>query len=208
MTLELLAPPTVEDGLEFILSHFDDSEPMWPRTISTYATGGRQRIVRNPMEVLVWFKASKLLNSRISAYPKYTDYYVNHTGIAPSLLLVDLDREQFASDEEFELVATKTYSNFKEILGSEPTQLRTGGGYHFILRQNAFIFEKYEEFKKFDQPSRRFMRWEEELLTNGKGDQNHWSTVSFNNCMLRVPGSLNANLVRFDDKHNIVDIPP
>jgi len=52
------------------------------------------------------------------------------------------------------------------------------------------------------------MRWEEELLTNGKGDQNHWSTVSFNNCMLRVPGSLNANLVRFDDKHNIVDIPP
>lgn len=211
MTIELLAQYdtlTIEKGLEFILNHFDDSEPMWPRMISTYSTGGGQRVVRNPIQAIAWFKASKLLNSRISGYLNYTDYYINHTGIAPSLLLVDLDRKQFATYEEFELAAAKTYTNFKEILGFKPTQLWTGSGYHFILRQNVFVFEKVEEFKKFREPSRRFMHFEEELLTDGKGDQNHWSTVSFNNCMLRIPGSLNAKLVRFDNRHNIVDIPP
>lgn len=202
MTLESFAPIiSIEDGLEFILSHCDD---LWPRTISTYATGGRQIVVNSFEEAMAWFNASKLRNSRISGYPNYTKNYIDRTGIAPSLLLADLDREHFATTEEFELAAAKTYANFKEILGSEPTQLWTGRGYHFILRQNAFVFERVEEFKKFHEPSRRFMHFEEQLLTDGKGDQNHWSTVSFNNCMFRVPGSLNAKLVR----HDVHNIPP
>jgi hypothetical protein len=43
-------------------------------------------------------------------------------------------------------------------------------------------------------------------LTDSKGDQSHWSTVSFNNCMLRVPGSLNSHYIQFDGGR-IIDIP-
>ena len=68
---------------------------------------------------------------------------------------------------------------------------------------------RIEEFKKFEQPSRRFMQFEEQLLTDNKGDQNHYRTVTFRNCMLRIPGSLNPKWVQFNDKGEIIgDIPP
>lgn len=53
----------------------------------------------------------------------------------------------------------------------------------------------------------RFMRFEEQILTDGKADQNHSNNVSFDNCMLRIPGSLNSNQVRFGDKDKIIEIP-
>jgi hypothetical protein len=181
----------VKEGLIFIINHLAD---LWPRTISTHATKGGQRLVNNFAEAMAWFKAANFLDCRISAYPKYTDYYVSRTGIAPSILLVDIDKEHFKTAEEFELTATRTCTNFNDILGSH-------------LPQHAFVLEKVDKFSKFDQPSRRFMHFEEQLLTDGKGDQSHWSTVSFNNCMLRVPGSLNSKLVQFDNKGRIIDIP-
>jgi hypothetical protein len=192
----------VKEGLIFILNHLGG---LYPRTISTYATGGRQRLVNNFAEAMAFFKAANFLDCRISAYPKYTDYYVNKTGIAPSVLLVDIDKEHFIP-EEFELTATRTYSNFHNVLGSRPTQLWTGGGYHFIQPQSVPVIERIEDFQKFDQSSRRFLQFEEQLLTDGKGDQSHWSTVSFNNMQLRVPCSLNSKLVQFDGGR-IIDIP-
>ncbi len=103
----------VKEGLTFILNHLDD---LWPRMISTYATGGGQRLVNNFEQAMAWFKAANFLDCRISAYPKYTDYYINRTGIAPTVLLVDIDNEYFKTTEEFELAATRTYSNFHHIL--------------------------------------------------------------------------------------------
>ena len=50
------------------------------------------------------------------------------------------------------------------------------------------------------------MQFEERLLTDSNGDQSHWSTVSFNNCMLRIPCSLNSSYIKLD-KGRIVDIP-
>ena len=35
----------IEEGLKFILGHFNDSEPIWPRTASTRVTEGRQVVV-------------------------------------------------------------------------------------------------------------------------------------------------------------------
>jgi hypothetical protein len=70
------------------------------------------------------------------------------------------------------------------------------------------VFEKVAKFKKFDQPSRKYMEFEEQLLTDGMGDQSHWSTVSFNNCMLRIPSSFNSKYIRFDKSGKITYIPP
>jgi len=52
------------------------------------------------------------------------------------------------------------------------------------------------------------MRFEEQFLTDGKADQNHSNNVSFGNCMLRIPSSLNSNQVLFNDKNEIIDTPP
>jgi hypothetical protein len=78
---------------------------------------------------------------------------------------------------------------------------------HFLTPQRVDVFEKSDKFGKFDQPSRRFIQFEEQLLTDSKGDQSHWSTVSFNNCLLRIPGSLNSKQVQFDGGGRIIDIP-
>jgi hypothetical protein len=67
--------------------------------------------------------------------------------------------------EEFELATTRTYTNFYNILGSRPTQLWTGGGYHYIQPQRVFVFEKVDKFKKFDQPWKQFC----EGKTYGRG---------------------------------------
>jgi len=44
------------------------------------------------------------------------------------------------------------------------------------------------------------LRFEEELLTDGKADPCHMNTAAFGNLMLRIPGSLNSNQVRFNEK--------
>jgi len=98
---------TIEEGLKLILGHLE--EPLlWPRPISTRRTGGAQISVDNTQQALAWYKAANLLDCRISAYPKYTDYYINMTGIAPTLLLADIDKSQFESSELFELASTQT----------------------------------------------------------------------------------------------------
>jgi hypothetical protein len=142
----------VEEGLRLIINHFDPNEPLWPRTISTRATGGKQIVVNSFEEAMKWFKAANFLDCRISAYPIYNDEYVERTGIAfvPTLLLCDLDKEHFVTDEEFEAAAAKTCQNFKEILGANPTQLWTGSGYHFIQPQSIIKpLEKIDDFKQF-----------------------------------------------------------
>ena len=182
---------------------------MWPRMISTWKIGGEhpQILVNSNEEALKLYRAANLLDCRISAYPKYTD--MNRTGIAPSLLHVDTDRLQFETVEQFESASANTRANFQKILGSQPTQLWTGRGHHYIQPQSAIVLEKIEDFKKFGQPSRRFMWFEEQLITHNKADENHSHIVSFHNCMLRIPGSLNSRCVQLNDRGEIIgDVPP
>lgn len=134
----------LQEGLEFILNHLDN---LWPRTASTYVTKGGQRLVNNSAEAMAFFKASFFLDCRISGYPKYTDYYVSNTSIAPSVLLVDIDKEHFKTSEEFELTAARTYSNFQKILGSRPSVLWTGGGYHFLTPQKLHRYLMNKQLK-------------------------------------------------------------
>jgi hypothetical protein len=198
----------IEQGLDFILTHLP--EPTAEHTISTYATQGRQisknrdgRYLRK-REILAYYKASSYLDCRISAYPIYTDEYIKKTGIAPRLLLADVDKLLFKSNELFEKTVRKTLQNFKEMVDSAPTMVWSGGGYHFMQPIDAIVLEKAKEFEKFQQPSRRFMQFLEWLLTVGKADANHYRTVSFKNCMLRVPGSFNSKYVDFDHSGKIV----
>jgi hypothetical protein len=44
-------------------------------------------------------------------------------------------------------------------------------------------------------------------MTDGKADQNHNRTVSFRNCMLRIPGSLNFRACRRNERDEIIGKP-
>ncbi len=46
-------------------------------------------------------------------------------------------------------------------------------------------------FAGFVEPSRKLMQYAEKLVTDNKGDPVHYNTVSFNNCMIRIPASYN-----------------
>ena len=200
----------VEEGLKFITSHFDPKEPLCsscPRTVSTHATGGKQVEVKSFEEAMSWFKAAKFLDCRISAYPVGTSDYIASIDsivfISSLLVLCDLDKEHFRTAEEFEATAKKILLNFRNILGSTPTQLWTGSGYHFLQPQSVIALEGIEDFNQFKespwngvvQPvSRKFLQFEEWLMTDGKANQEHNRSVSFRNCMLRIPGTIQRSV--------------
>jgi hypothetical protein len=78
---------TVAEGLDFILGHFQ--EPIWPRSISTQTTEGRQVLAYSKEEVLAWFEAANFLDCRIN---EFHDYIV-WNGInrqSPNLIFIDL----------------------------------------------------------------------------------------------------------------------
>jgi hypothetical protein len=79
MTLEpsFMQPSSVKlkviEGLDFILSHCKD--PIWPRTISTHATEGKQVLVFNKEEALARYEQANFVDCRISAFPDYTEWH-------------------------------------------------------------------------------------------------------------------------------------
>ena len=90
-----VAAREVEQGLEFILTHF--KSPNFPRTISTYSTRNAQIRMFDKQPTLENFKTASYLDCRINAYPDYTSFKdINRT--APSFFMCDLDLKDFNMD--------------------------------------------------------------------------------------------------------------
>lgn len=51
-------------------------------------------------------------------------------------------------------------------------------------------------FAEYEQPSKKFLRFSEKILTNNKADPCHSNNLSFKNCILRIPGSHNWECVK------------
>jgi hypothetical protein len=191
----------IEWGLDYILGHFQ--EPLWPRTISTKTTEGRQVLISNRKEALARFVQANYLDCRISAYPPNADENPSATqkfsgleNITPwnIIVMIDLDRSNFTTERGLQVALSRTLGNIKEKLGSNPTVLWSGRGYHVILplNSNGIILETIKEFESVDSISLKFLRYAESYLSLNKSDSQHNYTVSFNNCMLRIPGSINS----------------
>lgn len=194
----------VKEGLDLILGHFN--EPLWPKTISTRATDGSQVPVDGKEQVLAYFKAASYEDCRISAYPSNVDENpsavsrfqgIRKATPANLIILIDLDRCNFRTQQALKLALTRILNNIKRLLGdvANPTVLWSGNGYHvyLVLNSNRVILEHEQIFTDLtDQPSRKFLQFAETFLSHGKSDKVHNNTVSFKNCMLRVPGSYNS----------------
>jgi hypothetical protein len=187
----------VIDGLDCILSLL--CEPMWPRTISTQTTDGRQVRIYNKQEALASYKAANYLDCRISAYP-----YINNKIFSNriDLVMVDLDLSNFMSRQALDKTLAKIRRKIKDVFGKdfEPLVLWSGNGYHlYIPIESRYILEETSIFCKFDEPSKQFLRFAEWYLSNGKADPKHFTSVSLQNCMLRIPGSYNSKCVTKED---------
>jgi hypothetical protein len=182
-----------ENGIDFILNHL--KEPLFPRTISTYRSEGRQFEVFSKEEVIKAFEQSDFLDCRVNAYPSYTEYKgINRQ--APNFLFIDLDSFTFDTERSHRLALTNTLGNIKEKLSEAyPTVLWSGNGYHIYQPIEAFVLEEEEAFSRneFDQPSKAFLKFAEQYLSNNKSDSSH--NPSFKSCMIRIPGTFNYKCI-------------
>jgi hypothetical protein len=188
---ELYHQYRIVEGLDFILSHFREDN-LFPRKISTKLTAGKQILVYNKFEALARFKQADFMDCKIAAYHA-TDWRKGLSKlIEPNFLFIDLDLQVIGTIELLETALNDTLENIKSKLGGYPTVLWSGNGYHLYQPVSALILEEQDTFSKFEQPSRRLIQYAERYLSNGKMDQCHNSTMSLNNCMLRIPHSYNS----------------
>jgi hypothetical protein len=127
---------------------------------------------------------------RISAYPYYGQKQHWYLGYQrPDLLFVDLDNNQFKNTAALDRALKKTLENMKNKLccyDAVPTILESGsGGYHIIQPLQA------PDLKNIEYTNKDFIRFLEPFLSP-KADPNHYHNVSMNNCLLRVPGTINS----------------
>lgn len=193
----LVLLPSIEEGLDYLLGHFEaiDRFTVWPRNISTKTTEGRQIMVYDREEAIARFKQANFLDCRISAFP--SSKYARRVQQKPNFLFIDLDSRVLDLEKELK----QTLDNIKTLFEDhsiEPTVLWSGKGYHIYLPLDSIVLENeslFEDIEVYD-PSRKFMQWSEQYLSDNKADPCHSKGVSFNNCMLRVPGSINSKVNR------------
>jgi hypothetical protein len=201
MTTQTTITITIEQGLDFILNHFQ--EPILPRTISTKTTEGRQILVNSSIETLARFSQANYLDCRISAYPPNAtenplviQKFMGLRTATPTnlIVMIDLDRCNFKTERGFSVALTRTLNNIKEKLKASPTVLWSGRGYHIIqpMNANGVTLENIKDFEGIPSISLKFLRYAESYLSLKKSDPQHNHTISFNNCMLRIPGSVNS----------------
>src|SRR5918911_2925985 len=171
----------VQDGLDFILNHFQ--EPLFPQKIMTRQLGYQVEVF-NKEESLEYFKNSNYEDCRINAYPSFTDYHgINRTPI--SFLVIDLDLKDFAKKTEkasLDRALKNTLQKFRESISGNPTVLWTGNGYHVYQPVSGFILEEYETFYEFTKYvdkdlTSMFIQFAEEYFTDYTADRLHNPTV-------------------------------
>ena len=179
----------ISEALDFILCHFQG--PTWPRTVSTAATYGAQVLVYSEQEAAQKFAVANMLDCRINAYPYYTQYKgINRQ--APNFIFIDLDRCNFTTETALRLALDRTLKNIRH-LEAEPTVLWSGNGFHVYLPIGAFVLEQEEVFAKFDQPSKKFLKFAARRLSNYKSDPNN--NPSLKSCMVRIPRSYTSKRI-------------
>jgi len=95
MTTSIIFNETaIKEGLEYILGHFEHQTHLWPRTISTKTTQGRQIIVYTKEATLARFKQANFMDCRISAYPYWRSSITSNfigirNAIAPNFIMID-----------------------------------------------------------------------------------------------------------------------
>lgn len=183
----------MEQGIKFILSHFN--EPIYPRRIFTPIE--KQVTVYSFEDIVKKFIEARFEDCRVSAYPYFGEKQHWYLGYQrPDLLFIDLDKDHFKNITTLNMALRKSLKNIRHKLccnDAIPTVLESGsGGYHIIQPLEAPDLKDIDFFTKWSkEPNKDFIRFLEPFLSP-RADPNHYQNVSLNNCLLRVPGSINS----------------
>jgi Primase X len=119
--------------------------------------------------------------------------------ITPVLHHISMNVSNFKNNmRSLNLAKKKTLTKIQEIFDLpetySPSIIWSGNGYHLYIpvESNGNILEQMHEFDSYKEPSKLFLRFAECYLSNDKSDSEHYHTVSFKNCLLRIPGSYNS----------------
>ena len=106
----------------------------------------------------------------------------------PNFIFIDIDS---TTDHKVIEKILNSNSKFKRI-GGYPTVLFTGNGFHIYqpISQAYVWMISVSSANYCQEPSRQFLRFAENYLSNGKSDPNH--NPSFASCLVRIPGSINS----------------
>ena len=77
----------VKDGINFLLSHFEGRQRLFPRKMSTSTSKGKQFTVYNKEQILDGCIKSNFIDCRLNAYPVLEDRVLQ----APNIIFIDLD---------------------------------------------------------------------------------------------------------------------
>jgi hypothetical protein len=189
---------TIEQGLDFLISHF--SEPFWPRNVATAATNTKQHTAEDRNKALLYYKGALGQDCRLAIYPNFErmqekGYQNLGPSHIPDQLLIDIDLD--GDVNKLDAVLKVVSRNMKKHLngGAVPTIIWTGNGVHILQPLELdMALEDMPEFNRFKKNSTdvsvRFMRWAARRLSANHSDPNH--NPSFTSCLTRVPGSINS----------------
>jgi hypothetical protein len=188
----------VNEGLDFILSHFEKRQQLFPRKISTCISNTTQFTVYNKEQILNECIKADFIDCRINAYPVLdNNNYNSYLNMqAPNLIFIDIDLNKNLSYPEakikLEKVKSKSIKIIKEKLdGCQPTILWTGNGYHIYIVIDTRPLELIEELSELSKKSsEEFLRYAELTFTNKKRDSGH--NPSFKSSLLRIPYTFNS----------------
>jgi hypothetical protein len=189
----------VKEGIDFILSHFEKRQQLFPRKISTAFSNNTQFTVYNKEQILNECIKADFIDCRINAYPVLDNnsnhrYYPNIQ--APNIIFIDIDLDKNLSYQEakakLEKLKSKSIKIIKERLnGNQPTILWTGNGYHIYIVIDTRPLELFKELSELSQkPSEEFLIYAGLTFSNKKKDSSH--NPSFKSSLLRIPYTYNA----------------
>ena len=190
-----------------MLSHFKPQHELFPRAILLGAQKKWVIIDYDPARnncidrILAYSRIYKYVDCRINAFPYRTQHSIDFdvkNMTAASLIMLDLDLEYFETrehlDKQLDKIIKKLSQKFKG--NANPTILWTGNGYHIYQPIEGIVFEREQAFYDFlpylngKDLTTEFMRFAEKFFSDGKADPKH--NPSINNCLLRIPGTINS----------------
>jgi hypothetical protein len=202
----------VKEGIDFILSHFDERQQLFPRKISTAFSNGRQFTVYSREQILEECFKSNFINCRINAYPVLG----KNQHQSPNIIFIDLylskDLPYQQALKKLERTKDKSIKLIKEKLnGCKLTVLWTGNGYHIYIVLNTRPLELIKELRDLSpKPSEEFLKYAGITFSNNKKDSAH--NPSFRSSLLRVPYMFNSKnmeevkVIQEFDEENIISI--
>ncbi len=184
LTSKQIRKERVRQGIQFLVSHFEWKQKLFPRKMSTSRSQGKQFVVYNVEQILEECEKSNFIDCRLNAYP----FLVDCLPTAPTIIFIDIDGDSTNIPDKLEQTLKINKSKLNNYL---PTIMWTGNGYHVYIIIDTIALEFMPKLSELSsQPSRLFLKFAESWLTDNKSDSKH--NPSFKSCLLRIPGTSNS----------------